>query len=108
MKTWMTALAGALALGLVVDAERIPIFAETRQLCEVFGLDPLGVIASGALLIAVAEADIAPVCDALAGAGIVVAPIARAVSSERGLEMRTAQGVQPLPRYDQDEIARLF
>jgi hydrogenase maturation factor len=103
---WELALASN--VGLKVDAERIPIFKETKQLCRVFGLEPLGVIASGALLIAVSEADVAPVCGALADAGIVVAPIARAVSPEQGLKMYTDKGVQPLPRYDQDEIARLF
>lgn len=103
---WELALASN--VGLQVDADRIPVFDETRQLCEVFGLEPLGVIASGALLIAVAEADVAPVCDALAGAGIVVSAIARAVTPEHGLEMRTGRGSRPLPRYDQDEIARLF
>ena len=54
------------------------------------------------------EADAASVCDALAEAGIAVAPIARAVPAERGLEMRTSEGTSPLPRFDQDEIARLF
>lgn len=103
---WELALASN--VGLVVDADRIPILSETKQLCEVFGLEPLGVIASGALLIAVAESDVVPVCGALAEAGIVVAPIARAVPPEQGLEMHTAEGVKPLPRYDQDEIARLF
>ena len=103
---WELALASN--VGLQVDADRIPVFDETRQLCEVFGLEPLGVIASGALLIAVAEVDVAPVCDALAGAGIVVSAIARAVPPERGLQMRSGRGSQPLPRYDQDEIARLF
>jgi hydrogenase expression/formation protein HypE len=106
--TGLWELAIASNVGLEVDAERIPIFEETRQLCGVFGLEPLGVIASGALLIAVAEADVAPVCDALADAGVVVAPIARAVSPDRGLKMYTSKGILPLPRYDQDEIARLF
>jgi hydrogenase expression/formation protein HypE len=103
---WELALASN--VGLQVEADRIPVLDETRLLCEVFGLEPLGVIASGALLIAVAEADVAPVCDALAGARIVVSAIARAVPPEHGLEMRTAGRSRPLPRYDQDEIARLF
>ena len=42
-------------------------------------------IASGALLIAVSEDDVAPVCEALTEAGIAVAPIARAVPPEHGL-----------------------
>jgi hydrogenase maturation factor len=103
---WELALASG--VGLEVDLARIPVYEETRQLCQVYGLDPLGVIASGALLIAVPETGVTPVCGALAGAGIAVAPIARAVPADCGLVMRTPDGVLPLPRYDQDEIARLF
>ncbi len=106
--TGLWELAIASGVGLEVDVARIPVFEETRQLCQVYGLDPLGVIASGALLIAVPEAGVTPVCDALAGAGIAVAPIARAVPADRGLVMITPHGVLPLPRFDQDEIARLF
>jgi hydrogenase maturation factor len=106
--TGLWELAHASGVGLEVDASSIPIFEETRRLCEVLGLDPLGVIASGALLIAVAESDSRPVCEALAAEGIAAAPIARALPPEAGCILRTARGSRPLPRYDQDEIARLF
>jgi hydrogenase maturation factor len=39
--------------GLVIHLERIPIFPETKLLCEHFGLSPYGAVASGSLLIAV-------------------------------------------------------
>lgn len=103
---WELALASE--VGLEVDAASVPVFEETRQLCEALGLDPLGVIASGALLVALSEADVVPVCDALIAAGIGAAPIARATVPERGCVLRTVQGLRPLPRYDQDEITRLF
>jgi hydrogenase maturation factor len=106
--TGLWELAMASNVGLRVDVEQIPIFDETRQLCEVFGLEPLGVIASGALLIAVAETDVAAISTTLTDAGLVVAPIAHAVSPKCGVKMRTGSRLQPLPRYDQDEIARLF
>jgi hydrogenase maturation factor len=93
---------------LEVDAASIPVFDETRRLCDALELDPLGVIASGALLVAVAEEDAASVSAALTEAGITTAPIARAVPSERGCVLCTPEGTLPLPRYDQDEIARLF
>jgi len=103
---WELALASG--VGLEIDGDSIPVFAETRLLCQALGLDPLGLIASGALLVAVSEADVAAVCSELAGAGIAAVPIARAVAPERGLLLRTATGAVPLPRYDQDEIARLY
>jgi hydrogenase maturation factor len=106
--TGLWELATASQVGLQVDAESIPVFQETQVLCQLFDLNPLGLIASGALLIAIAPSDQAALCAALESAGIQVAPIARAVPAEEGILMSTAQGTHPLPRYDQDEIARLF
>jgi hydrogenase maturation factor len=103
---WEMALASG--VGLEVYAEAIPIYEETRQLCRATGLDPMGVIASGALLIAVADVDVALVCGALEQANIAVAPIARALPSERAVELCTSRGRYPLRRFDQDEISRLF
>jgi hydrogenase expression/formation protein HypE len=108
LATGLWELAKASGIGLEVDAEAIPIFEETRLLCEMLGLDPLGVIASGALLVAVPEADVEGVSAALREAGIRAAPVARAVPVEQGLMLRTANGTRPLPRFDQDEITRLF
>jgi hydrogenase expression/formation protein HypE len=106
--TGLWELAVASGVGLDVHAEAISIFDETRQLCQFFELDPLGVIASGALLIALSEADVEPVCRALQDAEISVAPIARAMPASYGLVLHTADGTTPLPRFDQDEIAHLF
>jgi hydrogenase expression/formation protein HypE len=103
---WEFALASG--VGMEVYAGEIPIFPETKQLCQTFGLDPLGVIASGALLIAVSEADAKVVCAALREEGITVAAVARAMPREQGLILQTGDSVRPLPRFDQDEIARLF
>src|SRR6266545_2762507 len=46
-------LAQAAGVGLRVDRERVPVLPEGRRLCEAFGLDPLGTIASGSLLLTV-------------------------------------------------------
>ena len=38
--------------GVEIDAEAIPILAETRAVADALGIDPLGMLASGSLLIA--------------------------------------------------------
>ncbi|MEX1019256.1 MAG: AIR synthase-related protein, partial [Litorilinea sp.] len=48
--TGLLELAMAAKLGLVVDLDAIPVPTLAQRLCAEFGLDPLGVIASGALL----------------------------------------------------------
>src|SRR5215831_9230893 len=48
-------LVAPVGLGLRVIREHIPVFPETHTICRVLALDPLKLIASGALLIAVAR-----------------------------------------------------
>lgn len=106
--TGLWELAAASGVGLEVDAEAIPVFEETRRLCQVFDLDPLGLIASGTLIIAVPAGEAAPLCAALCNAGIACSAVARAVPADRGLTLHTVDGPRLLPRFDQDEITRIF
>ncbi len=63
-------MAEAASLGFRVYHERIPIAEETRKICEFYGLNPLALISSGALMIA-AERDKAPlIVEALKKEGI--------------------------------------
>ena len=103
---WELALASG--VGLLVEAESIPVLEAARQLCAHFGIDPLGTIASGALLVAVAPDDAARVSRACAAAGIACAKIATAVEPSRGVRLvRDGQELE-LPRFDQDEIVKAF
>jgi len=101
-------LADAAGVGLAVEAERIPVLPEGAALCREFGLDPLGTIASGALLLALAPTDAGVVLHALAREGIDAAFIGRVVSREAGVVLSRGGQPEPLPRFDQDEITRLF
>jgi hydrogenase maturation factor len=50
-------MAAGAGIGVTIEGDRIPVFDETRRLCEHFGLSPISLIASGALLIAVSRED---------------------------------------------------
>jgi hydrogenase maturation factor len=50
-------MAAAAGVGLVIDTAKVPVYEETRLLCDHFSLSPHGLIASGALLVAVNPAD---------------------------------------------------
>lgn len=106
--TGLWELATASGVGLEIEGDAIPLFDETRALCELFGLDPMGLIASGALLIAAPPGEAQRARHALREAGFRVATIGRVVPPQDGLTLRTAGGTRPLPRFDQDQITRLF
>jgi len=108
LATGLWELAEAAQVGLIVDEAAIPVFTETTVLCKALNLDPLGLIASGALLLAVAAGDADEVHRALEEAGITTARIGRVVDREEGRVLRSPGGERPLPRFERDEITRLF
>jgi len=67
----------AAGLGLDVNVDAIPIYEETRALCEHFGLNPLGLIASGTLLLAVPARHSARVAASIGRLGIECTAIGR-------------------------------
>jgi hydrogenase expression/formation protein HypE len=108
LATGLLEMAQAAEAGLLVREETIPILDETRLLCAKLGLDPLGLIASGALLIAASAADADSILDGLQTAGIEASRIGDVVERQRGLVLSGARGERPLPRFQRDELARLF
>lgn len=106
--TALVELATAADVGLRIDRERIVILPEGAELCAAFGLDPLGTIASGALLMTLAPADAAIVIHALAREGIDSHYIGQVVPREQGITLVDATGTRPMPVFAQDEITRLF
>jgi hydrogenase maturation factor len=104
---WELAQAGD--VGLRIERERIPVLPEGGELCRAFGLDPLGTIASGALLAAVDPVDAGAVIGACERAGIPCVVIGRVTPREEGVTVVTGDGrVETMPSFPQDEISRLF
>ena len=108
LATGLLEMASASGLGLRVDAARIPVLPECRMLCDALGLDPMGLIASGSLLAAVPPDRAAGLIDALGDAGIEAWEIGRFTEPSAGLKLETDLGVEELPRFDRDELARYF
>lgn len=108
LATALWELAEAAGVGLAIEAERIPVLPEGRTLCAAFGLDPLGTIASGALLLTLAPAHAQAAQTILADEGIACAVIGRVLPPGAGVTLVSGGRAVELPRFDRDEIARLF
>jgi hydrogenase maturation factor len=106
--TALVELAQAAGVGLRIDRERIMVLPEGRALCEAFGLDPLGTIASGALLMTLAPAEAGIVIHALAREAIDCHFIGQVVDREQGVTLVTGSRQEPMPVFPQDEITKLF
>ena len=106
--TALVELADAAGVGLRIDRERIMVLPEGKALCAAFGLDPLGTIASGALLLTLAPADAGIVIHALARESIDCHFIGQVVPREQGVTLVSGSRQEPMPVFAQDEITRLF
>ena len=106
--TGLHEMALASRAGLKVEEQRIPILPATERLCAELDLAPLGLIASGSLLIT-AEPDAAErIAAACRAQGIACADIGEVTPEEEGLRLLRGGAWTDLPRYDQDEVAKLF
>jgi hydrogenase expression/formation protein HypE len=96
------------SLGLRILRECIHIYPETESICKTLEMDPLKLIASGALLIAVAPQGAESVTKAIEDAGSAVAIIGEVRPPEEGLTIVTNGKAEPLVPPVQDEMARML
>ena len=98
----------AAQVGLHINGDVLPIAPETQQLCDLFKLDTLGVISSGALLIGVSPSDAQSVCQAILKANIPCAIIGQVKEKSFGLKITYNKTTTNLPIFDRDEIGKIF
>jgi hydrogenase maturation factor len=101
-------VATAANVGMVVEEDRIAILEECRTLCGHFGLDPLGLIASGSLLIMVEPSDAGKVLRYLRKGGIQADKIGEITPRKQGIKIRTGNRFKEMPRFTRDELARVL
>lgn len=101
-------LAEAAGVGLKIEADRIRILPEAAQLCADFGLNPLGAISSGALLICTEPTFERRTVERLRQARIPVVRIGTVVPRRDGVTLIDKGRARPFPRFAVDEVAKLF
>ena len=95
-------------LGVRVIREHIPVFPETDTICRALALDPMKLLASGALLIAVAADEADSVLTAIEATAVPVVVIGEVRPSSEGITIMTNGTVERLTPAVRDEIARAF
>ena len=98
----------ALRSGVAIEltAAALPIKPATRVLCSALEIDPLGLLASGALLFTAAPEEARAAVAALQAANIAATEIGT-VRAGSGVTLRAGSRRTPLPSFPQDEISRL-
>jgi len=99
-------LAQASGRKLVFDPDSVPVPDLSSRLCDHLGIDPLASIASGALLLAVPQADADRIRRAVEEAGIACREIGRVEEGEPEVFREGADA--PLAIPERDDLARFF
>jgi hydrogenase expression/formation protein HypE len=92
-------------IGMKIDLDSVPVYDETRSICEHFDLNPLGLIASGSLLIVVSRRSAPRVTRAIEGLGIECTEIGR-MEGKKVVLLRNGKRVA-FPVLKSDEISRI-
>jgi len=100
----------AAGVEIEVNGDAIPIYEESRILCEAFNLDPLGVIASGALLVTASPSDSENISNKAFECGVRMTEIGWVKSrGSPSVTMITSKGSEePVPYFETDEIIKLL
>jgi hydrogenase expression/formation protein HypE len=106
--TGLLEIATAAGAGIEIDLDAIPILPESAALCREFGLDPLGVIASGSILLTAIARAAPRLLDTLAAAGYPTAIIGRITPREAGFVAHRSGAPVPWPTFATDEITKVF
>jgi hydrogenase maturation factor/beta-phosphoglucomutase-like phosphatase (HAD superfamily) len=91
-----------------IDMDAIPVFAETRKICRLLGIQPLGLIGSGSLLICCRATGCNSLMEKLGKRGIEISCIGEVLDIGHGIEAIKKGRPIDWPRFEVDEITRLF
>ncbi|MBI3911702.1 MAG: AIR synthase [Armatimonadetes bacterium] len=109
LATGLRELAMAASVGLRVYELRILVPDLSARICAALSLDPLGCIASGALLLTCHPDDAPSLLAAYQEQGVPAAQIGEVLPADQGLRIVRKEGTETdLPAFPRDEIARLF
>ena len=106
--TGLREVAAASGLGLAIEEDSVPVLPATSQICQALGLDPMGLLASGALIITLSSGEVPSLLSELEKKGINGWEIGMMLAPEEGLISIGREGEVELPQFSRDELARYF
>lgn len=101
-------LAYSSSTGVLIDYNSIKILPESEKLCNIYGLNPLGTISSGSLLITLDEKDSTDLIDLLIENGIYAVKIGKIVEKKEGLKIVKNDVKSELVYSEREEITKIF
>jgi len=106
LATGVRELALAAGCGAAVDRDAVPVLPETAAIAEALELDPLGMLASGSLLIAAETGAVDDLIAACGAIGVQATRIGEVTDRNGRFTLRADSTERDLPVYGSDEVTR--
>ena len=106
--TALTELSQAGGRGIRIQRDALPVYPQTRRMGEVLGIDPLGLIGSGSLLVCCRPDRADRLLSEMKKAAIMATDIGVVTAARPGIDAVDNETSAGWPHFDVDEITRLF
>ena len=106
--TALAELSQAGGRGIRIRRDRLPVYPQTRRMADILGIDPLGLIGSGSLLICCRPDGADRLRSEMEKAGILATEIGVVTGGGPGIEAVEKETPSVWPRFEVDEITRFF
>ncbi len=101
-------IATASRVGIQIEEEKVPVFKETELLCRLYNLNPLALLASGALLVVTTPVNAKKLKSIFDKKGILLTKIGKVVEPEKGVSILTKNRKIHIFTSVKDELTKLF
>jgi hydrogenase expression/formation protein HypE len=108
LATGVRELALAAGCGATIDRDAVPILPETSAIAATLGLDPLGMLASGSLLVAADPAAVEQLISTSTTLGIQLTRIGEVTDLAGRFTLSEDGADRDLPLYESDEVSRVL
>jgi hydrogenase maturation factor len=106
--TALAELSQAGGRGIRIRCDALPVYPQTHRMGELLGIDPLGLIGSGSLLICCRPNRADRLLSEMDKAGIMATDIGVVTKVGPGIDAQEKETPVVWPHFDVDEITRLF
>jgi hydrogenase maturation factor len=108
LATGLYEMARASRVGMIIYGDKIDLLSDSKQLCAEYGLDPLGTITSGTLILATDPENSKKVLEEYLNSGVRASVIGKVEEKSFGIKMLKDGRRSDLTWSEKDEITRIF
>jgi hydrogenase maturation factor len=108
LATGLYEMARASGVGMIIYGDEIDLLSDPKQLCAEYGLDPLGTITSGTLILAADPENSKKVLEVYLNSGVRASAIGKVEEKSFGIKILKDGRKSDLKWSEKDEITRIF